>query len=88
MHLATKCCGDVLEEVRDSRSRSLAASHANAVNAYRRGDDPDGRGLQRFRGKRINGHLLLDDRDLDLIDELDRRGDLDWNDIYGRQPVA
>jgi hypothetical protein len=71
-------------EVRDSRSRSLAARHAQAVTAYLLGDDPEGVALRSFRGRRIVGHLLVDDRDLDLIDELQRRDDFDWPDFYER----
>jgi hypothetical protein len=85
MHLFSEE-GDVLVEVRDSRARSLAAQHVRAVNQYRLGFDPKGEGLRRFRGRRIGGHRLLDDRDLDLIDEIDRRGDSDWPDLYERMP--
>jgi hypothetical protein len=83
LHLIT-VDGDRLVEVRSSRGRSLAAEHMNAVARYARGDDPAGEGLRRFRGKRIAGYRLVDDRDLDLIDEFLNRGDLDWPDFYER----
>jgi hypothetical protein len=84
IHLTTED-GDVLDDVRDSRSRHLASDHALAVKAYLDGDDRDGKGLRRFRGKRIAGHRLLDNRDLDLIDRLDQAGELDWPDMYERR---
>jgi hypothetical protein len=83
IHLATDS-GDMLAEVRDSRSRSRASEHALALGDYLSGIDPHGMGLRRFRGRRINGMRLLDDRDLDLIDALHRRGDFDWPDFYER----
>jgi hypothetical protein len=83
IHLTT-ADGDVLETVRDSRSRMLVGDHANAVRAYLNGDDPSGAGLRRFRSKRISGRRLLDDRDLALIDRLQQAGELDWQDIYDR----
>jgi hypothetical protein len=78
--------GDALEDVRDWKQRQLASDHALALKAYLDGQDPEGRGLRRFRGKRIHGHRLLDDRDLDLIDRLDQAGELDWPDMYERGP--
>jgi hypothetical protein len=83
IHLLTES-GDVLVEARDSRSRALASAYAHAIDDYRHQRDPDGEGLRRFRGRRIGGHRLLDDRDLDLIDELGRRGDPEWPDLYER----
>jgi hypothetical protein len=83
VHLTTTQ-GDVLVELRSSRLRSLASEHARAIRAYLLNLDPDGEGLRRFRGKDIRGYRLLDDRDLDLIDELDRRGETDWPDLYER----
>lgn len=74
--------GDRLLAVPDSEERSLAARHANAVARYARGDDLTGAGLRRFRDTWIGRHRLVDDRDLDLIDEFLRRGDLDWPDFY------
>ena len=74
--------GDLLLELRSSHTRSLASEHALAVKDYLDGRDREGRGLRLFRGRRIARHRLLDDRDLDLIDELERRGELDWPDLY------
>jgi hypothetical protein len=76
--------GVVWVEVRDSRSRSVVSEHAHAVHDYLEAIDPNGAGLRRFRGRRINGYRLLDDRDLDLVDEMHRRGELDWPDLYER----
>ena len=81
--LTTK--GDRVLAVPDPSERSLAAQHASAVARYGRGDDPTGAGLRRFRGTRIAGYRLVDDRDLDLIDEFHGRGDLDWPDFYERR---
>lgn len=85
IHLITEY-GDVLVEVRDSRLRALASAHAHAVRAYLLGFDPEGEELRAFRGRRVAGFRLLDDRDRDLIDELERRGDLEWHDLYERVP--
>lgn len=74
--------GDRVLAAPDPAERSVVATHMNAVARYARGDDPTGAGLRRFRGKRIAGHRLVDDRDLDLIDDFLDRGDLDWPDFY------
>jgi hypothetical protein len=83
LHLITDA-GDVLLAVRDSRSRALASEHARAIATYALRKDPAGEGLRGFRGRRICGYRLLDDRDLDQIDELIARGELDWPDLYER----
>jgi hypothetical protein len=85
MHLLTET-GDVLVVLRDSRSRALASAYARAIGEFLDQRDPDGAGLRRFRGRHIGGYRLLDDRDLDLIEELQRRGDPDWPDLYERVP--
>jgi hypothetical protein len=76
--------GRVRVVVRDSRSRVLASEYAHAIHDYSNQTDLDGADLRRFRGRRIAGYRLLDDRDLDLIDELERKGELDWPDLYER----
>ena len=77
--------GDRVLTVPDPRDRSLASKHSHAVRRYERGDDPTGAGLRGYRGKRIGGYRLVDDRDLDLIDEFNVRGDRDWPDFYERR---
>lgn len=73
--------GVVERPVRGSNARRLVAEHANAVQRYLHGDDPEGDGLHRFRGRRVAAVELA--TDLDRLDELERRGDLeDFLDLY------
>jgi hypothetical protein len=72
--------GVVARPVRGSNARRVASDHANAVQRYLRGDDPDGEGLERFRGRRVGGVELETDRD--RLDELQRRGQFDDFDLY------
>jgi hypothetical protein len=67
--------GVVVRPVRGSRARKLIAEHANAVQRYLRGLDPDGDGLERFVGRRVAGVELETDRD--RLDELEREGEFD-----------
>jgi len=77
--------GDRVLTLPERRDRSLAARHSNALRRYERGDDPTGAGLRPYRGERLGGYRLVDDRDLDLIDEFNLRGDRDWPDFYERR---
>jgi hypothetical protein len=72
--------GKVERAVRGSRARTLASDHANAVQSYLRGRDPEGEGLQRFRGRRVAGVELA--TDLDQLDELQRQGEFDDFTLY------
>ena len=49
----------------------IEQAHANAVQRYLHGDDPDGEGLERFARRRVAGVELETDRD--RLDELFRR---------------
>jgi hypothetical protein len=72
--------GIVTRPVRGSRARSLVAEHANAVQRYLHGDDPEGEGLVRFEGKRVAAVEL--ETDLDRLDLLQRSGEIDFLDLY------
>lgn len=73
--------GLVERPVRGSHARRLVSEHANAVQRYLHGDDPEGEGLRRFTGRRVAGVEL--ETDLDRLDELQRRGDFDdFLDLY------
>jgi hypothetical protein len=79
--LVTSTDGVVARPVRGSRARSLVAEHANAVQRYLRGGDPEGEGLDRFVGRRVAAVEL--ETDLDRIDELHQRGEFDdFLDLY------
>jgi hypothetical protein len=60
---------------RDSR---IAGRHANALKRYL--DTGDASELQRLRGASVGGYEL--ETDLDVIDELAARGELEFEDIY------
>jgi hypothetical protein len=72
--------GVVARPLRGSRARQLVAEHANAVKAYLGGVDPDGEGLDRFRGRRVARVELETDRG--QLEELERRGELDYFVLY------
>jgi hypothetical protein len=76
--------GRIPVEVRDSRSASLLARHANAVKRYVHTGDASG--LREFRGKAIRtnkrGYRLLSDLDLATIDRLAQAGELSFEDVY------
>jgi hypothetical protein len=60
------------------RDASTAGRYMNALKRYRNtGEDS---ALRRFNGVSIGGYEL--ETDLDLIDELAARGELDFEDIY------
>lgn len=70
--------GAATRVVRGSRRRALVGAHAQAIDqALRSGDDT---ALQRFRGKRVAGLTLL--TDLDELTHQQRRGQLDFLEIY------
>ena len=77
--------GLVERPVRGSNARRLVSAHANSVQRYLRGGDPDGEGLARFRGRRAGGVELETDRD--RLDELQRRGEFDDFDLYADRGV-
>lgn len=70
--------GTVEATVRGSQVASLNARHANAVKRYLNTGDVSV--LVPFTGKRVAGHVL--ETDPDRLDELGRRGSLDWLSIY------
>ena len=72
--------GVVERPLRGSRARQRVAEHANAVKAFLRGDDPDGNGLDRFSGRRVDGVEL--ETDLGRLEELERQGELDDFILY------
>lgn len=73
--------GVVERPVRGSNARRLVSDHANAVQRYLRGDDPEGDGLARFFGRRVAGVEL--ETDLDRLDLLQHRGEFDdFLDLY------
>jgi hypothetical protein len=72
--------GVVERPVRGSNARRMVSEHANAVQRYLRGADPEGDGLIRFAGKRSGGVEL--ETDLDRLDLLQRSGDIDFLDLY------
>lgn len=73
--------GVVERPVRGSNARRLVSEHANAVQRYLHGDEPEGEGLRRFRGRRVGGVVLETDRD--RLDEVERRGEFeDFLDLY------
>jgi hypothetical protein len=60
------------------RDASTVGRHWSAVGHYlEHGDDSE---LRKFRGVTVNGYEL--ETDLDVIDELAARGELDFEDIY------
>jgi hypothetical protein len=64
-------------EVTDPTERSTVGQHWNAVRTYlNTGDDSR---LRQFEGETVAVRL---ETDLDTIDELARRGELDFPDIY------
>jgi hypothetical protein len=72
--------GVVPRAVRGSNARRLVSEHANAVNNYLHGRDPDAEGLRRFRGKRVAGVEL--ESDPDRLDLLRDAGELDEYELY------
>jgi hypothetical protein len=73
--------GVVERPVRGSNARQSASEHANAVQRFLQGNDPDGEGLQRFVGKRVGGVEL--ETDPARLLELERRGEFDdFLDLY------
>ncbi len=70
--------------VRDSRTASLLARHANAVRHYL--ETGDAAPLAAFRGRTVRaekrGYRLLDDRDLALLDQLGAAGEARFEDLY------
>jgi hypothetical protein len=67
-----------LVEVRSSRQASLVSEHWHALDDYRnKGDET---GLRALRGKTVAGIPL--ETDPDRIDEWERRGELEIDDIY------
>ena len=59
---------------------SVIGGHMTAIKTYRRWGDTER--LDEYRGRRVAGHEL--ETDLDVLDELLRRGELDWLDLYLR----
>lgn len=72
--------GKVEAPVRGSRARTLVSEHANAVGRHLGGDDPDGEGLRRFRGRRVGGYEL--ETDPDRLQRLFETGELDDFELY------
>jgi hypothetical protein len=72
--------GLVERPVRGSNVRRRVSEHANAVQRYLHGDDPEGHGLVRFEGKRVGGVEL--ETNLDRLDRLQRSGEVDFLDLY------
>ena len=70
--------GTIEAIVRGSAVASLNARHANAVKHYL--NTGDASVLVPFEGKKVAGHVL--ETDPDKLDELGRRGFLDWLSIY------
>ena len=70
--------GLVESHVPDREERSLNGGHANAVKVYLGTGDVDV--LLPFVGKKVAGVSL--ETDLDELDVLGRRGELDFVDIY------
>lgn len=74
--------GIVILDVEDSDIATTISKYMHAVQRYaRKGEHQD---LVAFRGKsiRINGQHYPFVTDLDLLDELGRRGELRFEDIY------
>jgi len=67
----------VVVDVRGSRQASIVGEYWNAMQRYVEGDDE---ALAPFRGKAVGGYEL--ETDPDVLDELARRGDLSFEDIY------
>jgi len=65
-------------EVRGSRVASRIGAYHSAVQHYLRTGDGDG--VAKFAGVRVGGVEL--ETDLDVIDELGRRGEFDFESIY------
>jgi hypothetical protein len=74
----TSTDGTVEASVRGSAVASLNARHANAVKQYLNTGDTSV--LTPFEGRRVAGRVL--ETDPDRLDELARRGFLDWLSIY------
>lgn len=70
--------GDVFVSTRGSRRASTVGEYWNAVRHYLSTGDESG--LARFAGVRIAGVEL--ETDPDVIDELARRGDVSFEDLY------
>lgn len=68
----------VSRPVRGSRKRSMLARHANAVRRYLETEDASG--LDEFRGRRVAGLVL--ETDIDQLEDLARRGEFQWLDLY------
>jgi hypothetical protein len=76
MRILTNTGVEVLSVSR--RDASIVGRHWAAIGRYlQNGDDSE---LRRLRGVTVNGYEL--ETDLDVIDELAARGELDFEDIY------
>lgn len=70
--------GDVFVNTRGSRRASTVGEYWNAVRHYlSTGDEGP---LERFRGRRVAGVEL--ETEPDVIDELSRRGEVSFEDLY------
>ena len=56
----------------------MLARHANAVRRYLETEDASG--LDEFRGRRVAGLVL--ETDIDQLEDLARRGEFQWLDLY------
>ncbi len=64
--------------VRGDGKAGLNARHVNAVKHFLATGESGP--MTEFRGKRVGGHRLQ--TDLDALEDLGRRGELDWLDLY------
>lgn len=72
--------GPVVRTTRGSQVRSLIGAHHQAIKQYLGPEGGDPSVLEQFRGKRLAGVEL--ETDPDRIEEIWRRGQLDFLEIY------
>jgi excisionase family DNA binding protein len=72
--------GPVYAVVRNSRERKRLSDYEFALRQFRAGEEGADKELEKFRGLRVGGHVLV--TDLDQLIQLEEAGKLDFDELY------